>query len=92
MGSNLQIGRRLDDPQQAGQKAEMDGEQAGEVAQAHQLRLQECRRPAIERERADAEPSMGHQPDDVEGDPSAGTGRQGPGQQHGTDHAPALLR
>ena len=92
MGGDRQIGRRLDHPQQARQKAEMDGEQPGEVAQTQQLRLQQGRRPTIERERTDAELAVGHQPDDVEGDPSAGAGRQRPGQPHGTDHALALLR
>ncbi len=70
----------------------MDGEQPGEVAQAQQLRLQQGRRPAIERERTHTELAMSHQPDNVEVDRSAGTGRQGPGQPHGTDHPLALLR
>ncbi len=61
-----QIGRRLDDPQQARQKAEVYGEQPGEVAQTQQLSLQQCRRAAIERECADTELAVGNQPDDVE--------------------------
>ena len=92
MGGDRQIGRRLDHTQQAGQKAEMDGEQPGKVAQTQQLRLQQGRRPAIERERTDTELAVGHQPDDVEVDRSAGAGRQRPGQRHGTDHPLALLR
>src|SRR5260370_26698967 len=64
------VRRRLDDTQQARQEVEVYGEQASEEAQTQHLRLQQRRRTAIERESANTEMAMDHQPDDGEVDRS----------------------